>query len=783
MSTLTRIWFLLLAFLCSVALLAMTFNIWPGIPVRNNIMQLLPALRDDAVLLQALEKSNQAMSRKLLILVGNSDREKTSAATQHVIDSLHANPFFATPVTGMNADQVRAIGQFYYGWRQMLLSDAQRRLLQNGNTDALQKSLLQTVYSPVSGINADVLAGDPLLTFYHFMRDLPVAEGHVQTVDGQLFVHGGDRDYRVILVDIREDVFDMAFHPRYQQWRDSLQQDLQTESPGTQVLLMGAVQHAVWGASSAKREVSTIGNGSLLGVIALTLLVFRTVRTLLASLLPLGAGVIAGLVCTLCYAGEIHIITLIFGCSVIGVAMDYSLHYLSEHYKTSGDAGATPQQTLQRVFPGITFAMITSAIAYGAIGFAPFPVLRQIAIFSSAGLVTAWLSVVVLYPHIVPAQSFRSPFWLRFSGIIDANLRQIFDWRHSKLLVMLWVVAMAPGIFSLHANDDIHLLQAPEPGILATEKQVQSLTGFQPNGRFFLVEGETVQQVLERTERLGDWLATQHIGSDLLTHVVPSQQRQRENYGLLRSLFFDAAPQTFASRWQSTLGLAPAAIARAQSQLESTPLHWLTPDDLNRTPLQSAVQRFQLHNTPRGFIAAAFVRGEVESAPMQQWATAQPGIHWMDPVADISALFKHYREQASWTMVYAYSLIALLLLWRYGWRAALHVLLAPALAAWITLGCLGYAGVALNLFHVLALLLVLGVGIDYSIFFAESADHRDSTMLAVILSTITTLLSFGLLSLSQTAAISSFGIVVSIGMVCALFFSPLARHHSHRHPA
>lgn len=83
---------------------------------------------------------------------------------------------------------------------------------------------------------------------------------------------------------------------------------------------------------------------------------------------------------------------------------------------------------------------------------------------------------------------------------------------------------------------------------------------------------------------------------------------------------------------------------------------------------------------------------------------------------------------------------------------------------------------ALNLFHVLALLLVLGVGIDYSIFFAESGTHRDTTMLAVLLSTATTLLSFGLLALSQTAAISSFGTVISIGLLCSLLFSPLAQH-------
>ncbi len=775
-------WLALLAVICAAALLGMTFNVWPGIPVRNNIMELLPSLRDDPVQLQALQRSNDFMSRKLMILVGDPDTGNTAAATRMLIDSMHAQDFFSEPFTGVNSEDARATGALYYRFRTQLLGDNYRALLQRGDNAALTQMLTRDLYSPLSGINADLLAGDPLLNFYHFLRALPAAQGRMQSVGGSLTVTGADRQYRVLTVDITHDVFDMNFHPRYQAWRENLLAQAHTRYPQTEILLMGAVQHAVWGASSARHEVSTIGNGSLLGVIALMLLVFRSARVLGLSLLPLGAGVAAGLVCTLWLDGEIHLITLVFGSTVIGVAMDYSLHFLTEHYKTSTRDGGSARHCLQQVFPGITFAMITSAIAYAAIGFAPFPVLRQIAVFSSAGLLMAWFTVVSLYPQVLQPARFADARWLACSARIDESLRTLFHSRSRKALLLLLAVAMLPGVLSLHANDDVHMLQTPDVEISAMENRVQALTGFRPAGRFFLIEGETEQQVLERCEWLSTQLGEQHLSHDIITHYLPSQQRQRENFSLLRSLFIpsDVTQQGVASQWAQTVGLAPSVVQQTAGQFAQPPAHWLTMKDLQASPLGVSLQRFQLSQTARGYISAAFVGADAADEMMQALAVQQPGVHWMNPVQDISALFQHFRVQACWMMLCAYTFIALLLLWRYGVHAAWRVLLAPALAAWLTLGLLGYLDVAINLFHVLALLLVLGVGIDYSIFFAESSAHRDSTMLAVLLSTFTTLLSFGLLALSKTAAISGFGMVVSIGMVCALLFSPLAQHPSHR---
>lgn len=767
-----RLWLIALVALGSLSLFGMVSNIWPGIPVRSNIMELLPSLRDDAVLRAALQRSNHAFSQKLLILVGDANEKNTEAAAAQVIHSIQQQDFFSTPLDGLSLDQAKNIGQFYYAWRAGLLSAQQRNWIESNNFSALEKQLTETLYSPVSGINTAILGNDPLLTFYHFMRALPAAQGNIQSVNGHLQVRDGNKNLRMIVVDIKPDVFDMAFHPRYTAWRDTLQQSLRQQFPQSELLLMGAVQHAVWGASSAKREVTVIGNGSLLGVILLVVIVFRGTRALFASLLPLGAGVFAGLIATLLCFREIHIITLVFGSSVIGVAMDYSLHYLTEHYKDSDKLSSA--QCLRRVFPGITMAMITSAIAYAAIGFAPFPVLRQIAVFSCAGLFMAWFTVVSLYPSLLPTALYGNARYLRWSENTDHFLRNLFTGRWRRTALMLAALAMIPSVIQIRANDDLHLLQTPDSSITTMEKRVQTLTGLQQSTQFFLLEGSTPEQLLQRSEQLQAWLKKTQPAAvlDTLSNYLPSQQQQQANFLAQQKLYGN-----FSQHWQNTVGLSEAVIAKAAASLQQTPTHRLTADDILHSPLASTLERFQLTQTPRGWIAATFVRNSTDFSALKQYASEHAGVHWMDPVSDISQLFQHYREQTGWMMLIAYAVIAALLCWRYRFAQAWRVMLAPALAAWFTLGLLGYAGVALNLFHVLALLLVLGVGIDYSIFFAESDTQRDTTMLAVLLSTATTLLSFGLLALSQTTAISSFGIVISLGLICSLLFSPLAQHH------
>ena len=81
----------------------------------------------------------------------------------------------------------------------------------------------------------------------------------------------------------------------------------------------------------------------------------------------------------------------------------------------------------------------------------------------------------------------------------------------------------------------------------------------------------------------------------------------------------------------------------------------------------------------------------------------------------------------------------------------------------------------LNLFHIMAMFLVLGLGMDYSIFVKEMREKLSITHHSIFLSAITSILSFGLLAISSIPVVSAFGLTLLIGnlsnLVGAFIFS------------
>ena len=141
----------------------------------------------------------------------------------------------------------------------------------------------------------------------------------------------------------------------------------------------------------------------------------------------------------------------------------------------------------------------------------------------------------------------------------------------------------------------------------------------------------------------------------------------------------------------------------------------------------------------------------------------------------ISSALRSYRVSATETAALFYLGIYLLITFRYGLRNSWRVI-APAVAGATTaLAALGLAGIPLNVFSVFALLVLLGVSIDYAIFFAEDDEVSSSTSLAVVLSAATTIISFGALYFSSTPALQSFGVVLSVGVLFAALLAPLAQ--------
>ena len=78
--------------------------------------------------------------------------------------------------------------------------------------------------------------------------------------------------------------------------------------------------------------------------------------------------------------GSLHGITLAFGMTLLGVAVDYPLHLFS-HLRDD----ETPQSTLRRVWPTLRLGVLTTALGYLAMVFSDFDGLRQLAVFAIGG--------------------------------------------------------------------------------------------------------------------------------------------------------------------------------------------------------------------------------------------------------------------------------------------------------------------------------------------------------------------------------------------------------------
>lgn len=564
---------------------------------------------------------------------------------------------------------------------------------------------------------------------------------------------------------------------------------------GIQVLQAGALFHAIEATNTAKSEISILGLASLLGVVLLVWLAFRSVMPLLLAIVTISSGLLLAVTFTLSVFGELHLLTLVFGTSLIGIAIDYSFHFYCERLNEQHHSA---QATVAYIFPTVSLAFITSALAYVGIGLAPFPGMQQVAIFCASGLLGAYLTLVLAYPLLAGSKLPSGEQPLNLAQAYLARMAQfsnklVSPWGLSLFTLILAGVCLL-GISQLKVDDDIRHLQQSPVSVTEPEDKLRKLLSGGTDNQFLLVRAPSEEALLQKLESLGPQLdiaiKQQELGNYVsLSSYLPSKQKQDAAYRLQGEIY-----QSQLSAVLSSIGLddslAPslsvAYLAAKDSYITPTdffelglgkqlaPL-WLAP--LGLAPLEHSTDpTASADNTKLGSDShgAIVLLGGIEDiAALKARFAKDPQVQLVDKVADISTLMGHYRLLTLKLLGLALVIALLLFSLSFGLKKATVVVAVPALAAVLTLAILGLVGSPLSLFHALALILIFGIGIDYSLFFASVEQHGKAVMMAVFMSACSTLLAFGLLAFSQTQAIHYFGLTLSLGIGFTFVLSPL----------
>lgn len=732
----------------------------PHSRINTSLMDLLPheSRSDlDPALQQGLL---QQLDRQLVWLLSLPAGQDGRAAATFWAQQLGELPALSR-IKGYQPELAPAWQRYLHELAWQRLDPASRARLAGG-AEGWSQWVLGQIYSPFGGVSRAEWQSDPLLLTRAGV--LAEARGPMQLKEGWLVSRDkAGRDWYMVRAELDLSAFDIQRNQALLSELAGAEQRLAEAYPGAELLRRGTLFYSQHASNLAQQDISTIGLGSMVGVILLIWGVFRSTRALLLSLLPIVVGLMWGLGTVLILFGEIHVFTLVISSSLIGIAIDYAIHFLCER-RLHGD-DETPHQTRLKLLPSLSLAVLTTLIGYGLLWFAPFPGLQQLAMCALAGLFSAFITVLCLFPRWagpLPTRPLWGQRWLQ---------GWLLAWQQRPLLriglPLCCLLLAALGISRLQVDDDIRRLQPLPVALQGQEQRIQALTGQQGGMQGLLVTGADGEQALQRLERLDGRLAELQQRGALQAFVslarwLPSLARQQEDAAAIRALL----PEVVSRLKAAGLPLQPPVREP----------HWLTPAAWLASPVSEG-SRLLWHALADGRVAiwVPLVGVEDESA-LTALAAAEPGVYWQDQRSQWSQLFAHYRIKLAELLSVAIALVALLLWRRMGAARAARVLLVNLIALAMGLALLAACGQPLTLFGVLALSLIFGIGIDYGLFFAHSGSgvaRQSSTLLAILLANLTTQLAFGLLALSHTPAIAGFGLVLSGGIFTAFLLSPL----------
>ncbi|HWA36707.1 MAG TPA: MMPL family transporter [Burkholderiales bacterium] len=746
-------------------------------PIETDLLALLPPTERNPVAERAVRAMADAAGNRAVFLVGHATQARAAAAA--FAAALEESRAFSRVQLEVPPSDPRALGQVHREFRFGLLSDRDRDLLSGGELDATQW-LLRRLNEPLRLGLGGGIAQDPFGFFGNFLAALPYRHVKLELEDGMLIAREADgnahREYVLVLGDLPGSAYDDAIQRAVVAAVAQGEQAAGRAAAGAEILRTGAVFFAEAGRASAERDVDLIGIGSIVGIVILMVLVFRSLRPMFLGLLTVAIALAVAVSATLLTQGKLHVLTLVFGASLIGEAIDYSIQYFGA-YAAAGRQWE-PRRGLAAVRPGLTLALATSVLGYGALMLLPFPAVREIALFALAGLAGAYLAVILLLPRVLnaPYRGDLSPLASRMGRFLDGWRARVGP-RQALAVALGVVVLCVPGWLELRPDDDVRALSSRPEHLVQQEARIRALSGVEISTRFFLVEGDSAEAVLRAEEALAARLAPlvakgELRGFQAVSSFVPSAARQEENRSLIRRLL-PQDPEQLEAAFQSA-GLRKGIGAELGTSYRDSQGRLLGLERWLEAAAATPFRHLWMGRTEAGFASVVVPLGTPSAAALAGAAIGLERVVLVDKAGSVSRLFAQYREAFAWGLAVALVVVLGVLSVRYGVRRGGAVLLPSVLGLGGALALAGYRDVPVTLFGMMGLMLVLGVGVNYAIFLVEGRLRIGPTGIAVLLCAATTMLSFGLLAFSGTPALAGFGAMLLPGVALAVLLAPLA---------
>lgn len=535
--------------------------------------------------------------------------------------------------------------------------------------------------------------------------------------------------------------------------------------------VLGSPVYAVDLQSEVRYEATLFSALAGLALLLLMIVRFRSVHRVIGVALPLAAGGVGGLFALTLIFTEIHGITLAFGFTLMGVAIDYPLHL----YTHADRASEADNRNIWRV---LRLGIASTLIAYGAFIFSGTPGLQQLGVFAFSGIAVAALTAAWLCAGQLPTTRADADGTAHRAAMTPQSLRW---WPSIATFAAAGAVLYAIPVF----NDNLANLTPVDPELLAADAQLRNQLGVADIRYLLSVRASSEEQALQATEQVTHTLSPLIEGGELsgvqsITEVLPSRRTQQARYEQL------GAPTLAQFREAlSQSPLAPDAFAPFEQALLQQQQHadYLSSDELRRDAQLGGVVDNLLFADKEDWVSLVFLRGLTDAQALAALFSEQPHVELVDLKTTSEQMVSSYRANLTGVLLMALLLIALGLSTQVRPHRAAWLLISTAAAVSCAAACSALWQGGLSLFDLMALTLVAGLGLDYVLFYSRERRREDDqvTASAVRICALSSLIVFGILSLSSIPVLQGIGTTVAIGVAAAYTLARFGRYANTGH--
>ncbi len=547
-------------------------------------------------------------------------------------------------------------------------------------------------------------------------------------------------------------------------------------APGAELRWTGVNRFAAESKKRIQTEISWLNTASLVGVIGIACIFVRRLWKVLHLIPVVALSTLGAWVVTTMAFDRVHILVFVIGSLLAGVAIDYGFYLYMQPALRPDEPY---REKLRRLLKPLLTSCLTTVIGFSLLFFSDLPLVQQLGVFVSAGLIAAVIVAILYFAQLDRA------------FLETRNIPLPSSARSRRIILPLFALAALValiGPWRLHWRDDIRQLEIPAPEIRANDLEVRALFGDAAERTAYLTRGDTPAAARANLARFTTWHDTQFPDTPAASagFLLPT-----ESDWLARPTHLSALA-TFPTDLRTALekhGYTPDAFTPF---FDSWSALTTLPSTLHPLPSSYSLLSSALRHELTGPLSLLF---HLDPAGGPSWfltlADHPPGASpptelntfSVSQLESLNTLFARYRADTAKLSGIGLALIGASVFVLYGFRRGIRIFAIPAGSCFFALGLLGLLGETLNIFHLLAAFLGVCLSHNYAIFSAENANRREPPPPSIRLSALTTAVSFGVLALSKIPVVSALGATTALIVLAALLMvelEPLGHDRSTR---